>query len=130
MKIQSITSELTPYKRQIAHKGVVLAAGICAGIILGSVHAANQKHVNNNVKEPTPVYYENKTENYGRAMLNMSNSLEVSKKPVQVPEKFNNKQTLKEQGKTKHWFRAKNGPDKGSKFYRSSEYTFFGYYKG
>jgi hypothetical protein len=42
---------------------------------------------------------------------------------------FNSLNDLKEQGKTKHLFAAQDGPDKGSRYYNSSDYDFFGNYK-
>lgn len=128
MKVQSISSELTPIKGKIAQKTKGLVAGVCVGLAVGAIGNAIKTNAEN--KQSTPVINTMSNENYGRAMINMSNNSSFSKSTVQKSKDFNNRQTLKEQGKTKHWFRAKNGPDKGSKFYRSSEYTFFGYYKG
>lgn len=46
---------------------------------------------------------------------------------VQV--QFKSEDTLKKEGKTRHMFAAKDGPDKGSKFYSDEDYDMWGNYK-
>lgn len=115
MKVNAIT----PQVHKIAKKGVAIAAGIALGVAAGTIYGINKVNANNNTK----IEYCIKSGN------NLTSDTFTSSNSVKGHE-FNSKEDLIQQGKTKHFFGAKNGPDKGSKYYRSSEYTIFGYYKG
>lgn len=113
MKVNSIES-ITPIMRKTMKKGVAIAAGIALGIAAGTVYTRSRQLPNQPVQD--------------ELVISMQNS-NISNEGVVKGHEFNSKNDLEKQGKTKHLFAAKNGPDKGSKFYRSSEYNFFGYYK-
>ena len=108
MKINAINS-ITPIIKKNAKKGIAMAAGVAIG--LAAYSAYNNTKLNQNNGRGDEI------------VLSIPNKIEKG-------HEFNSANSLESQGKTKHWFRAKNGPDKGSKFYRDSDYDFFGNYKG
>lgn len=110
MKVNAITPQI----HKMAKKGTAIAAGIAIGLAAGSIYHNSKVNASQN----TQIEY----------TLKSGDSYRFS--TTQKGHEFNSKDDLIQQGKTKHFFGAKNGPDKGSKYYRSSEYTIFGYYKG
>ena len=114
MKITPINNA-KPLLKKTIRTGVEIAACIALG--------AASKNVINNIKA---------AQKPDEVVISMPGyNLVPDKGEEQVEQKhdFNNEEELAKQGKTRHWCAAKNGPDKGSKYYRSSEYNFFGYYK-
>lgn len=49
---------------------------------------------------------------------------------IQVKDNYKSRKTLQDEGKTKKPFAAKDGPQKGSRFYSYDDYDAFGNYKG
>ena len=109
MKVNAITPQI----HKMAKKGTAIAAGIAIGLAAGSIYHNSKVNANQN----TQVEY----------TLKSGDSYRFS--TTQKGHEFNSLNDIKQQGKTKHLFAAQDGPDKGSRYYRSSDYNFFGYYK-
>ena len=120
MKIHAIET-ITPVIKKHAKKGVAMAAGVALGLAAVSAYN-NAKQVPNQLIQDELVI--------NNPITNTSVNLQKGKEGAVKGHEFNSVNDMEKQGKTKHFFAAKNGPDKGSKYYRSSEYNFFGYYKG